>query len=299
MRASAVRLEAERKGWPVTGGIPPVKGRPTAKPSKRVKPAKAIRAKMPNDPLVPDRYSDHVLARLGAEGKARDNGKGGFDTPIRDERDLLDALYTIGAVPTAELPAVKRWIVYRAQQLNLLLLVPREWVAEVKGAIAEANSARNADGPPGPGPMTFGAEHRREAVAYHEAGHAIIAHAWGYKDVSVDCNHERGRVFYTPPEGEKGTPAGRFRLLAQALGGMGAEVLRFGDLDPDLVYKGDKTDAGKLLDHWPAQERQGVLADAWIMAKKLLRERWPDVEWIAGSGKVSALVSDPIPRKRR
>jgi hypothetical protein len=293
---AAVRLEAERKGWPVTGGIPPAKGRPTAKqaPSKRVKPAKASRAKAPSDPLVPDRYSDQVLARLGAEGRARDNGKGGFDTPIRDERDILDALYMIGAVPPAELPAVKRWIVYRAEQLGMLGLVPREWVHEVHGEI-EAHSARL----PGPGPMTFGAEHRREAVAYHEAGHAIIAHAWGYEDVSVDCNNERGRVFYTPPEGEKGTPAGRFRLLAQSLGGMGAEVLRFGELDPDLVYKGDKGSAGKLLDHWPAQERQGVLADAWIMANKLLRERWPDVEWIAESGKVSALVSDPIPRKRR
>jgi hypothetical protein len=135
------------------------------------------------------------------------------------------------------------------------------------------------------------AQQHRDALRVHEAGHAMVAHLFGYRGISVELEASGGRALYTEPRGERDTPEGRLRLLCLALAGIEAEVLVWGA--PVLVggYRGDERKAARWLAHWPDHERQAVRERATARACQLLREWWPDVEWIAESGKVGALLA--------
>jgi hypothetical protein len=52
-----------------------------------------------------------------------------------DRTDLINAIHAIGRAPEGERFSVKRWIVYRAEILNLKALVPADWKGEVHDAI--------------------------------------------------------------------------------------------------------------------------------------------------------------------
>jgi HK97 family phage prohead protease len=92
-------------------------------------------ATMPAHAHVAPRYSYAEIQALGKEGKAHKRKDGKYNFPIVDERDLLDAVYSIGKTPPAERLSVKRWIVYRARLLGLKSHVPGEWVVEVGEAV--------------------------------------------------------------------------------------------------------------------------------------------------------------------
>jgi hypothetical protein len=58
----------------------------------------------------------------------------GSSVPIVDNRDVLDAVFTIGRAGSETLSA-KRWIVYRATILGAKTSVPKEWIKEVGEAV--------------------------------------------------------------------------------------------------------------------------------------------------------------------
>jgi hypothetical protein len=97
--------------------------------------AEAKRAKLPSHPHVARRYNDAEIQALGKEGKAHKRKDGKYNFPIADERDLLDAVYSIGRTDAGERLSVKRWIVYRAKLLGLKSQVPNTWIAEVGEAV--------------------------------------------------------------------------------------------------------------------------------------------------------------------
>jgi Terminase large subunit, T4likevirus-type, N-terminal/Caudovirus prohead serine protease len=75
------------------------------------------------------RYTEKEIEALGKEGLALKKKSGrGFHYPIKDRRDLFDAISAYGRAVPSERDAVRRWIVKRAIILRLMNLLPDAWV---------------------------------------------------------------------------------------------------------------------------------------------------------------------------
>jgi hypothetical protein len=92
------------------------------------------RASLPT-PHAKPRYSYQEIQQLGKEGKAHKKADGSFNFPVVDERDIIDAVHSIGRTPPRERLSVKRFIVYRAELLHLKSRGPHGWFGEVSEAL--------------------------------------------------------------------------------------------------------------------------------------------------------------------
>jgi len=154
---------------------------------------------------------------------------------------------------------------------------------------------------------------RQRDVAYHEAGHAVVASAWGFDVEGCWTDGDGGATHSRPPQ-EMDVGLRSIGQLAEAFAGACAEAILHDDAAPEDRLL---TEMNKVLEltrgysdreavEW-LRERPGVLHDADVvvllpaddeqasgalgfardLARKLLRDEWADVEAIAaclGSG---------------
>ena len=130
---------------------------------------------------------------------------------------------------------------------------------------------------------------RAEAVAYHEAAHAIAACALGFRDVwvSVDSNTENyseGRYrapacHYEAPKSWS-TEKRCIRDVVTTYSGHMAEMIQYGHSVVNGASQ-DAADAQAMLARLPEKRRAEVSDQAISRARQLLERRWADVEWLA------------------
>ncbi len=84
------------------------------------------------------RYSDAEIQKLGEEELAlkRRNGPG-YHYPIKDRRDLLNAIRAWGRAKPSERAGVRTWIKLRARLLRLESLLPKAWQAPLPAGHSE------------------------------------------------------------------------------------------------------------------------------------------------------------------
>ena len=80
------------------------------------------------------RYTDAQVTQLGREGKAYKKKDGTYSYPVKDRRDLLNALaaWKLGRVAKGEASAVKAFIKKRAVLLRLESELPEAWRSKAK-----------------------------------------------------------------------------------------------------------------------------------------------------------------------
>jgi hypothetical protein len=149
---------------------------------------------------------------------------------------------------------------------------------------------------------------QREAAAYHEAAHAVVAEAMGYRvrSITFDDDELTGEVRFAFPAWDVGTPAGRWRRLAVTLAGRLGEAVYLdradlGDADRTIAEVvdlldgfypneadedvreewgpdgGDALDAALLVRGLPDDDAVAELRDAHATAHEVLSESWADV----------------------
>jgi hypothetical protein len=126
---------------------------------------------------------------------------------------------------------------------------------------------------------------RDEAVNFHEAAHATVAAALGFRDVFVEkpvCDETfNPTTRYTPPSRWGAEHTAR-RAVAVAYAGSYGEVLRFGQpiLGPS---ENDVAEVRAALAVIPEQRRAAVSESEIARNRKVLAENWATVEWVAAT----------------
>jgi hypothetical protein len=136
---------------------------------------------------------------------------------------------------------------------------------------------------------------RRESIARHEVGHAIVACALGFEDVHVefeplDDSGAHAVCRYTPPA-KWGAANRRQRELAACFGGHLAEVRAYGVPRMPGTAAGDGEDSARLLEGLSDERRADVTSRAYTLASDALTQFAGDIEWaiaIARSAPVMA-----------
>lgn len=126
------------------------------------------------------------------------------------------------------------------------------------------------------------AEDRRRGTCLHEAGHAVLAAALGYRDVFVDLDGDEHNpnpnVKFTAPR--QWNPGDRRALeLTVRFGGLYAQILSGHEYRDGLGSDGESAD--RLLRSWPEAQRAAVCDAARTLARETLETRLADVEWLA------------------
>lgn len=154
-------------------------------------------------------------------------------------------------------------------------LPPRRWISTVRGLV--------------PCPPF---ERTRQSLAFHEAGHAVVALAFGFNSVDCDLWEDRGeaRPGGLPPPSEPYSPPPRAVEEEAALwkatilyGGVQGELLALGlaPVGPIRPSDDDHSRARASL-----HEVFGCDTPAWYcqrLARAILTQRWATVERIAAA----------------
>jgi len=142
--------------------------------------------------------------------------------------------------------------------------------------------------PYGHRPRLRGSE-RRQAEAYHEASHAVVAAALGCADVWITVDPQTGEIsegrftapatYFTLPQKWSAERRTGYELSIVCAGHMG-EILRFGS-DRLHASGGDAAAADKLLAALPESRRAAVEDTAITRTREVLRRHLGRVEWLA------------------
>ncbi len=150
---------------------------------------------------------------------------------------------------------------------------------------------------------------QRRAVAYHEAGHAVVAAAHGYNVYQINTDGvANGDVWFCSPISEEGAPDGRCRLLSVDVAGRLAQSIAFGEERRDIVTefvnevrcirqdglldmdREHARAAGLELDDYDVamhlrgrsdEEMRAQLTAAHDVARSILEDQWGDIDGIA------------------
>ncbi len=131
--AQAKRAKRRRTGVPVVSYLQIAKAR-RAKAGTRAHPGSDASVEGEEDT---PRYTDAQVTQLGREGKAYKKKDGTYSYPVKDRRDLLNALaaWKLGRVAKGEASAVKAFIKRRAVLMRLEALLPKSWQIKVPATL--------------------------------------------------------------------------------------------------------------------------------------------------------------------
>jgi len=131
---------------------------------------------------------------------------------------------------------------------------------------------------------------RSETTAYHEAGHAVVAHALGLRVETVSVLEDEeslGRASIPLPEGFQPDDQGEGsvdlmeRQLTATLAGAAAQRMFTGE-DADLGGNDERGALSLLMSLGETSEEMSAVADAADgRAEAILREEWVAVEALA------------------
>jgi hypothetical protein len=110
------------------------------------------------------------------------------------------------------------------------------------------------------------ADARDHALAVHEAGHAVVAHALGVEveAVEIDVAVGEGRTYY----GDRSDDLVETIAVTSA-GFLSEHLARHGA----RMFSGDARSLQRLLSHLPEQERRAVHAEGFRLAETILKAR--------------------------
>jgi hypothetical protein len=137
----------------------------------------------------------------------------------------------------------------------------------------------------------------RERLAYHEAGHAVVAHILGMRITGVSIKRTEdgpGRTLYDLPDEEVADPGHLLRCAQICQAGIAAESMKYGDRIEGLWGKGREYDwvddmvfIEKHIDQTP-KKRESARELRNSLRKKTVNSLCQ--HWLAVEALVSALL---------
>jgi ATP-dependent Zn protease len=118
-------------------------------------------------------------------------------------------------------------------------------------------------------------------IAYHEAGHAVVALALGYvvTSVRIDDEDDGGRVRYRAPDYVSDA-----HPILLSIAGHAAEQLRYSsNTELSSAAKADERRWLELVAHLPQTSRDTYVRKLHMQARSLLRLNWAAVEALAAA----------------
>jgi hypothetical protein len=114
-------------------------------------------------------------------------------------------------------------------------------------------------------------------VAYHEAGHAVVTVALGFRLVSVEVSDDKGFSDHEPlpsPSFEKAVirAAGRYAQMI-----WNPEANGVGCDDDDHALNSEVS----MLEPVHGRDRDSIRGDAWQRSRQIVEDHWPAVEAFA------------------